>query len=256
MAGIRWLQTISTELDATRFGIICVTPRNIGSRWLNFEAGALSKVFDDTTRVVPLLYGFESLSDVAPPLGQFQAKMANEVGIKDLVVAVNQLLDNPLDRRILDQILDTFWPKLELELAKIDKELVSNRTASPRYDGLERLRADRELLEEILDLIRGAAWTHNKGLYSFTGNASDLAYEVQRLGGQVSGDRKQLEIRVDEREITPAEWRELRHLIIDVELSGIPVRVLPIDDGADATGLPIPPTAMQQTGSPQTQEAG
>jgi predicted nucleotide-binding protein len=35
-AGVRWLDTVSNELEGANFGIVCVTPDNVDSRWLNF----------------------------------------------------------------------------------------------------------------------------------------------------------------------------------------------------------------------------
>lgn len=40
--GAKWLGEIHSELEASNFGIVCLTPDNIRSQWLAFEAGALS----------------------------------------------------------------------------------------------------------------------------------------------------------------------------------------------------------------------
>jgi hypothetical protein len=144
-AGERWLQKVSTELDETNFSIICVTRENVKSQWLNFEAGALSKVVD-TARVVPLLHGFSSTSDLAPPLGQFQAKLANEKGIKELLTAIDSHTEHPLGQVTLAKIFARFWPDLEEQVDEIPKtEIVA-------LDEPER--TDRELLEELLQLVR------------------------------------------------------------------------------------------------------
>jgi hypothetical protein len=37
-AGTLWDQVISAELEASNFGIVCLTPSNLESRWINFEA--------------------------------------------------------------------------------------------------------------------------------------------------------------------------------------------------------------------------
>jgi hypothetical protein len=39
-AGVRWEDVVSSELKETDFGILCLTPDNLQSTWLNFEAGA------------------------------------------------------------------------------------------------------------------------------------------------------------------------------------------------------------------------
>ena len=50
--------------------MICLTPENLTSTWIHFEAGSLAKVVD-RSRVVPILFKVEP-SDVQGPLTQFQ----------------------------------------------------------------------------------------------------------------------------------------------------------------------------------------
>ena len=57
-AGERWANEVAKELDASKFGIICITRENITSPWILFEAGALAK-FMQEGRVIPLLLGIE-----------------------------------------------------------------------------------------------------------------------------------------------------------------------------------------------------
>src|SRR5688572_24049156 len=47
-AGARWLAEIQAQLSQTGVGIICVTPENQHSPWLNFEGGALSKTLPES----------------------------------------------------------------------------------------------------------------------------------------------------------------------------------------------------------------
>src|SRR5437899_3787788 len=49
--GARGLSEIDRALKAMKVGIICLTPENLDARWIHYEAGALSKTFDDKTRV-------------------------------------------------------------------------------------------------------------------------------------------------------------------------------------------------------------
>lgn len=52
--GARWFTDVGAELEAAKFGIICLTPDNLTAPWLLFEAGALSKSLSQS-RVSPLL---------------------------------------------------------------------------------------------------------------------------------------------------------------------------------------------------------
>jgi len=42
-AGSRWVEELNKKLDNTNFGVLCLTPENLGAPWLLFEAGSLSK---------------------------------------------------------------------------------------------------------------------------------------------------------------------------------------------------------------------
>jgi hypothetical protein len=41
--GAKWRQAITGELEKSDFGLICLTPENLASPWLLFEAGSLAK---------------------------------------------------------------------------------------------------------------------------------------------------------------------------------------------------------------------
>lgn len=64
--GVNWIATLTAELETTDFGVVCVNAENIGSPWLNYEAGAIARSVD--SRVCPVLHGLDK-SDVHPPLG-------------------------------------------------------------------------------------------------------------------------------------------------------------------------------------------
>ena len=147
-AGTRWQTELAAQLEATSFGIICVTRQNQLAPWLNFEAGALAKAVD-SSRVVPLAIDL-SPSDVKPPLGQFQAQPATEAGIRKIVESVNSAsTDPPLSEARLDKSLTKWWPDLATTLQEVEK-------ASAAGPGLPD-RSERELLEEILNTVRGLA---------------------------------------------------------------------------------------------------
>src|ERR1700743_130514 len=57
-AGDRWADAVAKELEASNFGIICVTRENISSPWILFEAGALAKSLKGS-RVIPLLFALD-----------------------------------------------------------------------------------------------------------------------------------------------------------------------------------------------------
>jgi TIR domain len=144
-AGVRWEGKVSAELASSNFGILCLTPSNLESTWLNFEAGALGKVIDEA-RVVPLLYKLTP-ADVARPLGMFMAKALDEEGVKETLISMNNNID--ADRRLepvaLDGAFTAMWPMLKEKLARIEDQDTS----------VEPERRDiRDITEEILELVR------------------------------------------------------------------------------------------------------
>lgn len=84
--GARWGTEIATKLKDSKAGIICLTPNNLHSDWLLFEAGALSKTIENTY-VCPFLIGLEP-ADVKPPLAQFQATRATKKDVLKLLKKV------------------------------------------------------------------------------------------------------------------------------------------------------------------------
>jgi hypothetical protein len=144
--GVRWMSEIMDELDTTSFGILCLTPENIRSSWIAFEAGALSKALPGgKSRVVPVALGLASVADVPPPLGLFQGMLATRTEFKALVNTMNAILPNPLAQKTLDQVFNAVWPQFEAKLATIQKT-----GSAANHDG----RSDTEKLDELLAILR------------------------------------------------------------------------------------------------------
>ncbi|MEE4212997.1 MAG: toll/interleukin-1 receptor domain-containing protein [Parvularcula sp.] len=142
-AGERWAQAISGELDASNFGIICITPENLNSEWILFESGALSKSMLDA-KVIPLLFGLE-LSDLSGPLSQFQAQKVEETGVMEVVKAINKVAEKPASSEIVDQLVPTLWPQLQEILSKIPEIAPAEKHKRPSH----------EILEELVTGVRG-----------------------------------------------------------------------------------------------------
>jgi hypothetical protein len=85
--GARWGSELAIKLETSKAGIICVTPSNVSSSWILFEAGALSKTLENTF-VCTFLVGLEP-ADVSGPLAQFQATRATKKDVLQLVKSLN-----------------------------------------------------------------------------------------------------------------------------------------------------------------------
>lgn len=142
-AGDRWAQAIAGELENSNFGILCITPENINSQWILFEAGALSKSMLDS-KVIPLLFDLE-LSDLSGPLSQFQASKVDEQGMLEVARAINSCSENKALDTAIEALVPALWPRLEDELNNIPEKQVSEK----------HMRPQTEILEDLVSQVRG-----------------------------------------------------------------------------------------------------
>jgi hypothetical protein len=153
--GTKWSSEISKELDASKVGLICLTKDNLGSPWIMFEAGALSKNIEES-KVVPLLFGIEP-SDVEGPLVQFQAAKFSKTEMKRVIEMINfELGENRLSSDVLKEVFEMWWPKLESEILKVEKQAknIKEEEEKAKNTQTKDSRSERDLLEEVLSLTR------------------------------------------------------------------------------------------------------
>ena len=143
--GARWSSDIATQLQNAKAGIICLTPDNLDSKWIHFEAGALSKTLQNTF-VCPYLFGVEP-TDIKGPLVQFQTTNATKDDTGRLVHTINRSLgEYELAQNRVETAFQQWWPLLEEKLKAINR-------IDPKKE-LEPRRTERELIEETLELVR------------------------------------------------------------------------------------------------------
>jgi len=142
-AGERWAQAIAGELEASNFGIICITPENVHSEWILFESGALSKSMLDA-KVIPLLFGLE-LSDLSGPLSQFQAQKMELAGVMEIVKSINKISQIKTSEQIVNQLVPALWPNLQEAIENIPDAEPSDKRNRPHH----------EILEELVTGVRG-----------------------------------------------------------------------------------------------------
>lgn len=142
-AGERWAQKIAGELESSNFGILCITPENISSEWILFEAGALSKAMQDA-KVIPLLFGLE-LSELSGPLSQFQALKVDEQGMLETLKAINDASDNKTNENTIDQLVPALWSQLQEKLDAIPEIAEAEK----------HMRPQSEIMEDLVSQVRG-----------------------------------------------------------------------------------------------------
>jgi hypothetical protein len=134
-AGQRWGLELATQLEATDYGIICVTRESLRSSWILFEAGALSKSVSGG-RVCPYLVDLKR-PELTGPLSQFQAKEASRVHTWEMLQSVNLAMgQESLSEERLERYFEMFWPALESAV------LLANRELKPLPEGVEQQLLD------------------------------------------------------------------------------------------------------------------
>lgn len=144
--GARWSPEISSKLESSKVGIICLTRDNLNAPWILFEAGALSRTKDGY--VCTFLLGLEP-TDIRQPLGQFQHTIFEKTDIYLLISTINELVSKTGGKAVpeknLTSTFEIFWPCLESALNKI-----LNNKALPIHNE----RSEREILQEVLEILR------------------------------------------------------------------------------------------------------
>jgi hypothetical protein len=147
-AGERWADAIAKELEASNFGILCVTRENLASPWIVFEAGSLAKSLS-SARVIPLLLDLE-FSEISGPLAQFQAKKVDEEGVGEAIQSINRAAQQPVQDARAKQLFDALWPDLHKKLEGIPAPKEPSKPTRSQHQILEELVATVRSLEARL----------------------------------------------------------------------------------------------------------
>lgn len=147
-AGAQWSSELKAHLDTCSFGILCLTPDNLDSRWMLFEAGYLAKSISGS-QIVPYLFNLKP-TDVTYPLAQFQAAETTKDGTLKLITSLNAASQQPMSDERVARLLDHWWSDLDQRIGAIpmpDREVARATVTSADRD-------DRALIEELLLLVR------------------------------------------------------------------------------------------------------
>jgi hypothetical protein len=147
--GSRWGSELAAKLESTRYGILCLTPENLESKWLLYEAGAIAK--QKESRACTVLLGLTP-AEIEPPLSDFQATKTDYHDFLRLAMELNRHLETTggaaLDEATLQDVFDTFWPELESAFAELESNVPSTESvAGPT-------RTEGDMLEELLSYAR------------------------------------------------------------------------------------------------------
>lgn len=144
-SGARWSLRIAEELEETDFGILFLTPTNLSSDWLLFEAGALTKHLNG--RAAGVLLGGLSPRDVSGPLSQFQHCVFTKDNIGKLFTSILKISQSNLEAHQATRIIDKWWSDFESAISELEfVDEISDKDTE--------LRDDNAVLEEILMRVR------------------------------------------------------------------------------------------------------
>ena len=153
-SGQRWFDQVSNTATSYSYGLFCLTPENINSRWMHYEAGALSSFGEDAHIVGLLLQGL-SPAQIGGPLGQYQHIVLNKSGMEKLLTDMNELAgDDRLSQDVLARTFERAWPEFEDQYNTITA-MASMANPVPE-------RSLRDMQEELLELVRSMHWATRK----------------------------------------------------------------------------------------------
>lgn len=155
--GERVAESMTSNMASASAMILCVTRRNVGSSWVEFEADRAASL---GIPVVPICIDLP-MSDLGGALLQYQTFTLDRDGTRRLTSALNSVSGSPLNPSALSKLLDIWVPKLVEELKGIDQwNLFAADQGEPQtIRGLmERILAEVEALSvRIASAENGAA---------------------------------------------------------------------------------------------------
>ena len=159
--GSRWAEELFSVLENSRVGVLCITPSNVHSPWVSFEAAACSTKVGG--RVFTLLHRIPS-AEVNGPLGIFNHTVSEHDDMLRLVRGINAQLDLPLPDAQLQKAFDRWWPDLEIAFSRISPDLLTAKVPArdPQDIASETLNLARHLSEKVEHLVELANPVDNR----------------------------------------------------------------------------------------------
>jgi hypothetical protein len=145
--GAPWFSSISAQLGKSGACLILITPENVGSPWLFYEAGAIANAMPGAL-ICPYLIGVKAGELSGSPLGQYQVTVFDKDDTWLLIRALNARLPRPHHEDVLRGNFDARWPWLQGRLAQVAASVSKKPVREP---------AEPELSEEARHVLLEAA---------------------------------------------------------------------------------------------------
>lgn len=141
--GRLWFDAISQELSQARAGLVCLTPENLESDWMHFEAGAL---FREAKTIFTFLFQIRA-EDLQGPLSYLQGTEATREDTRKLIAAMAEMMTRETSQRpAWEEKFENEWPLFEERLRKIEPLQVHD--VCPTLDELFQRKTYTEPLDE------------------------------------------------------------------------------------------------------------
>jgi hypothetical protein len=166
-SGGRWNEAVARALDASDFGVVCVTRANQSAPWLIFEAGALAKTVAKAA-VVPLCIDLPP-SDLTGPLATFQGRFLDEDGVRRLVHDLSRDGEWKISTEGLNKLFNAMWPQVR---EAIDEALEGHGMLH------ESQRPVPDMVAEVVEIVRRIERTMD--VSAFAGGSEEVPPYVFR----------------------------------------------------------------------------
>jgi hypothetical protein len=123
--GTPWFDAISEQLGRSRACILFVTPENLKSEWLYYEAGAVRHAMGREGLICAYLLEVGPGDLSGGPLGPYQMTKFDKEDTWLLIKTLNNRLPTPHPETMLRNGFDGRWPNLRAKLARVAEKLKS-----------------------------------------------------------------------------------------------------------------------------------
>ena len=164
-AGTEWRTVLMEKLKKCDAIVACLTPENVRSQWLNFEAGAAASMLD--YRLFPVFLGDDPLPP--GPLSGLQVMRFNENDLRHLVHRLNSHCEPNCPEAWVNEQFSLLWKDLATRIGEADRSWID-------YD--DAMDSIREHLKELERLMQVNVITFYVRDYAAPKDAIDFYLEA------------------------------------------------------------------------------
>lgn len=151
VGGRRGTAALAEELEKCNYGIFFVDSKNVRAPWLQFEAGAISKMVSDSRVMVLLLdNAVGCLNDT--PLSDFQYKLFNKEHVKSIF---EEIIDYFEQKESKDSYLKRFEREWDTFYEKAEKILSAEQKDNDvKNDENDELKTIQKMLIDVQNFLK------------------------------------------------------------------------------------------------------